>query len=111
MATSALTSARASREPRELTARTESVKPGAPDAWACGASAVDRSKRAKGPPIRTPTANAAKMHEHPAAIGKPGAAVSLPAYLPTSPCYGGLGPWWSKTHSTKALATLLKFHW
>jgi hypothetical protein len=68
----------------------------------CRASAVDRSKRTSGPPIRTPTDNAMKRHEHPALISKPGAAGCLPTYLPTSSCYSGWNPGGSRQKITRS---------
>jgi hypothetical protein len=60
--------------------RKKAVKPGASEAWAYRARAADRSKRTKGPPLRTPAASDAKRHEHRAAIRKPNAAGYLPTY-------------------------------
>ena len=57
--------------------RKESVKPDAPVAKLCRASAIDRSKRITGPRIWTSTDNAMKRHKQPAAISKPSAAEYL----------------------------------
>jgi hypothetical protein len=41
-------------------------------------SAIDRSKRTKGPPVTTPIVNVMKRHEQPVVGSKPGAAGCLP---------------------------------